>query len=155
MSQTTSEISRLCAAEIKTLTNLAIERPPIRISVGHEMLKRGLMASRASCTPAPGNRYVRTALKPIATGVLVMKDWWDRPVCLIVSDTETCRVERMEKAEHMLLNGWPDDSGPAYSHAREALTKALQDPTSDSARKAARLAFTAAADEAGILSDDA
>ncbi|NRC53125.1 DUF982 domain-containing protein [Neoaquamicrobium sediminum] len=48
-----------------------------------------------------------------------------------------------------------DDSGPAYSHAREALTKALQDPASDSSRKAARLAFAAAADEAGILSDDA
>ncbi|WP_421928475.1 DUF982 domain-containing protein [Neoaquamicrobium sediminum] len=84
-----------------------------------------------------------------------MKDWWDKPVCLIVGKTETCRVERMEKAEDMLLNDWPDDSGPAYSHAREALTKALQDPASDSARKAARLAFAAAADEAGILSDDA
>ncbi|MBX9452267.1 MAG: DUF982 domain-containing protein [Neoaquamicrobium sediminum] len=80
-----------------------------------------------------------------------MKDWWDEPVRVVISDRGIRDVERLEKAAEMLLAEWPEQNGPAYINAKEALTKALQDPSSDSARAAARMAFAAAADEAGIL----
>ena len=82
-----------------------------------------------------------------------MKDWWDKPVHVMLNGKGTRVVERLENAAEMLLDEWPDQNGPAYLHAKEALTKALQDPASDSARAAARMAFVAAADEAGILTD--
>jgi hypothetical protein len=87
----------------------------------------------------------------IATGEPVMKDWWDEPVRVVISGRGIRDVERLEKAAEMLLGEWPEQNGPAYINAKEALTKALQDPSSDSARAAARMAFAAAADEAGIL----
>ena len=80
-----------------------------------------------------------------------MKDWWDEPVRVLISDGGIRDVERLEKAAEMLLGEWPEQNGPAYANAKEALAKALQDPSSDSARAAARMAFAAAADEAGIL----
>lgn len=80
-----------------------------------------------------------------------MKDWWDEPVRVVISGRRIRDVERLEKAAEMLLGEWPEQNGPAYINAKEALTKALQDPSSDSARAAARMAFAAAADEAGIL----
>ena len=80
-----------------------------------------------------------------------MKDWWDEPVRVVISDRGIRNVERLEKAAELLLGEWPEQNGPAYINAKEALTKALQDPSSDSARAAARMAFAAAVDEAGIL----
>ena len=82
-----------------------------------------------------------------------MKDWWDEPVHVKLDGKYACDVERLEKAAEVLLDDWPLSDGPAYLHAKEAVTKALQDPASDSARSAARMAFVAAADEAGILDE--
>ncbi|MGQ2905882.1 MAG: DUF982 domain-containing protein [Neoaquamicrobium sediminum] len=65
--------------------------------------------------------------------------------------TQTPRKRRVLGPPETLLCEWPEQNGPAYINAKEALTKALQDPSSDSARAAARMAFAAAADEAGIL----
>ena len=82
-----------------------------------------------------------------------MKDWWDEPVHAKLDGKYACDVERLEKAAEVLLDDWPLSDGLAYLHAKEAVTKALQAPESDSARAAARMAFVAAADEAGILDE--
>lgn len=82
-----------------------------------------------------------------------MDKWWDRPVRIMVSGTTAFAVERLDRAAEILVNEWPAKRGPAYAHAKERLLKAMETPNSDSARAAARMAFEAAAREAGILDD--
>ncbi len=77
-------------------------------------------------------------------------DWWDRPVWVIASRGPQ-EVARPDHAADLLENGWPEKSSAAYRLATEAVGNALSDPDSTSARQTARLAFEAAAREAGIL----
>jgi len=77
-------------------------------------------------------------------------DWWDRPVWVITRRGPQ-EVARPDQAADLLENGWPEKSSDAYLLATEAVGSALTDPDSTSARQTARLAFEAAAGEAGIL----
>lgn len=77
-------------------------------------------------------------------------DWWDRPVW-VTAPHGVREVARPDQAADLLRNGWPEKASDAYRLATEAVSSSLKDPDSTSARQTARLAFEAAAREAGIL----
>ena len=77
--------------------------------------------------------------------------WWDTPVPVLVGSNTTHHVTRPSAAADLLLHDWPEFYGPAYTKAKVALLKALENPGDDDLSAAARLAFEEAAREAGIL----
>lgn len=77
--------------------------------------------------------------------------WWAKPVLVWVGSNTTHHVTRPSEAADLLLHDWPEFRGPAYESAKEALLKALENPDSGSLNAASRLAFEAAARDAGIL----
>ena len=81
----------------------------------------------------------------------MVTDWWDQPVRVLIGNNLTYHVTRPDKAAELLLEEWPDQRGPAFARAQEAVLAAMEDPDSHSARLAARMAFEAAAREADIL----
>lgn len=81
----------------------------------------------------------------------MVSGWWDRPVKVLVGSNTTHHITRPSAAADLLLHDWPEERGPAYRKAKEAVLKAMEDPESDSLMMASRLAFEEAAREAGIL----
>ncbi len=77
--------------------------------------------------------------------------WWDRQVRVMIGSSTTHNVTRPSHAADLLLNGWPEQEGPAYRKAKESALNAMRNPESDSLMIASRLAFEEAAREAGIL----
>lgn len=77
--------------------------------------------------------------------------WWGRPVSIMVGSNTTHHVTRPSAAAKLLLHDWPAEGGAAYTMAKVAILKALEDPDDDRLSGAARKAFEDAAREAGIL----
>lgn len=81
----------------------------------------------------------------------MVSGWWDRQVRVMIGSSTTHNVTRPSHAAELLLNGGPEQDGPAYRKAKEAVLEAMENPRSDSLMIASRLAFEEAAREAGIL----
>lgn len=81
----------------------------------------------------------------------MVSGWWDRQVRVMIGSSTTHNVTRPNRAADLLLNEWPDEGGPAYRKAKEAVLRAMEDPDDASLNVASRLAFEEAAREAGIL----
>lgn len=81
----------------------------------------------------------------------MVSGWWGRPVPIVVGSNTTHHVTRPSAAAELLLHDWPAEGGPAYTIAKVAILKALEDPDDDRLSGAARKAFEEAAREAGIL----
>ncbi len=80
----------------------------------------------------------------------MVHEWWDLPVRVMIGNL-VYDIARPDMAAQLMLAEWPGQRGPAFARAQEALQAALGDPESHSAREMARMAFEAAAREAGIL----
>lgn len=81
----------------------------------------------------------------------MVSGWWDRQVRVMIGSSTTHNVARPSHAAELLMDIWPEQDGPAYRKAKEAVRNAMEDPESDSLLIASRLAFEEAAREAGIL----
>lgn len=77
--------------------------------------------------------------------------WWDRPVHVLIGNNQTYHVTRADTAAELLLDGWPDRSGPAFARAVVAIDMAVRHSENQDAQHVGRMAFEAAAREAGIL----
>lgn len=78
------------------------------------------------------------------------RGWFDEPVPVILpcNPDVTYNVTGLFQAVDILLNKWPTNGGSAHFRAREACMAAMEGTISP---EEARLAFTEAAEEAGIL----
>lgn len=81
----------------------------------------------------------------------MVSGWWRRPVPIMVGNNTAHHVTRQSAAADLLLHDWPTEDGPAYTMAKVALLKALENPDDDELSDAAFEAFQEAAREAGIL----
>lgn len=78
------------------------------------------------------------------------RGWFDKPVPVILPGKAnvTHNVSNVFQAVEILLKRWPTKGGPAHLQARMACLAAMEGTVSPGE---ARLAFTDAAAEAGIL----
>lgn len=81
----------------------------------------------------------------------MVSGWWHQPVPVLVGSNTTHHVTRPSAAADLLLHEWPEFHGPAYTKAKEAILKALENPDDDGLSNAAFEAFQEAAREACIL----
>lgn len=81
----------------------------------------------------------------------MVSGWWHRPVPVLVGSNTTQHITRPSAAADLLLHDWPAEGGAAYTMAKVAILKALENPDDDGLSDAAFEAFQEAAREAGIL----
>lgn len=80
--------------------------------------------------------------------------WWSSPVHVAVSNRLSVAVTSTERAAELLLYEWPGEDTDRVRTARRALLRAMERQDDSRRLTAARKAFAAAADEAGILMDE-
>ncbi len=78
-------------------------------------------------------------------------DWWSEPVRVAVSGGTAVNVSSNGEAAKMLLEEWPEEAGEKHLRARQTILRSMNRPDDPGTLYAARMAFEAAAREAGIL----
>ncbi len=77
--------------------------------------------------------------------------WWSEPVRVSVDGRNTINVTDNERAARFLLEEWPGERGPRHLRARHTILRSMERPNDPGTLIAARMAFEAAVDEAGML----
>lgn len=80
--------------------------------------------------------------------------WWNRPVHVALGSGTEVTVNSNEKAASLLLNHWPENSIQQQQWACRALLRSMERPDDPGTLHAARQAFEAAAQAAGILVEE-
>lgn len=78
-------------------------------------------------------------------------DWWSEPVRVAVSGGTAVNVSSNGQAAKMLLEHWPEEAGDKHLRARQTILRSMDRPGDPGTLYAARMAFEAAAREAGML----
>lgn len=78
-------------------------------------------------------------------------DWWNEPVRVAVSGGTAVNVSSNGQAAKMLLEQWPEEAGEKLLRARQTILRSMERPDDPGTLYAARMAFEAAAREAGML----
>lgn len=81
-------------------------------------------------------------------------DWWSQPVRVAISGGTAVNVTSNGQAAKMLLEEWPEDAGEKLLRARQTILRSMERPDDPGTLYAARMAFEAAAREAGMLRDE-
>lgn len=81
-------------------------------------------------------------------------DWWSEPVRVAVSGGTAVNVSSNGEAARMLLEEWPEEAGDKHLRARQTILRSMDRPGDPGTLYAARMAFEAAAREAGMLREE-
>ena len=77
--------------------------------------------------------------------------WWNEPVRVTLDGRNTIFVTDNERAARLLLEEWPGERGARHLRARTTILRSMERPNDPGTLYAARMAFEAAVDEAGML----